>query len=91
MVGFAAGDIPTLPLNLALLKRASLVGVDWGGEIRANPAANLPLMKTLTQWVVDGKIHPEPTATYPLEEAGTVLQSLLERKSVGKPVIRMNG
>ncbi|NIJ41881.1 NADPH2:quinone reductase [Parvibaculum indicum] len=91
VVGFAAGDIPKLPLNLALLKRASLVGVDWGGEIRANPAANLPLMKTLTQWAVDGKIHPEPTATFPLEEAGTVLQSLLERKSVGKPVIRMNG
>lgn len=91
VVGFAAGDIPKLPLNLALLKRASLVGVDWGGEIRANPSANVPLMKTLTEWVVDRKIHPEPTATFPLEEAGAVLQSLLERKSVGKPVIRMNG
>ncbi|MAB15440.1 NADPH:quinone oxidoreductase family protein [Parvibaculum sp.] len=91
VVGFAAGDIPKLPLNLALLKRASLVGVDWGGEIRANAAANVPLMKTLTEWVVDGKIHPEPAATFPLEEAGAVLQSLLERKSVGKPVIRMKG
>ncbi|MGX1197276.1 NADPH:quinone oxidoreductase family protein [Parvibaculum sp. MBR-TMA-1.3b-4.2] len=89
VVGFAAGDIPKLPLNLALLKRASLVGVDWGGEIRVNAAANVPLMKTLTEWVVDGKIHPEPAATFPLEEAGAVLQSLLERKSVGKPVIRM--
>lgn len=91
VVGFAAGDIPKLPLNLALLKRASLVGVDWGGEIRADPAANVPLMKKLTEWVVDGKIHPEPAATFPLEEAGAVLQSLLERRSVGKPVIRMNG
>lgn len=91
VVGFAAGDIPKLPLNLALLKRASLVGVDWGGEIRSNPAANVPLMKTLTEWVAEGKIHPEPKATFPLEEAGAVLQSLLERKSVGKPVICMNG
>ena len=90
VVGFAAGEIPKLPLNLALLKRASLVGVDWGGEIRANPQVNVPLMKRLTEWVVEGNIHPEPTATFPLEEAGDVLQSLLERKSIGKPVIRLN-
>ena len=90
VVGFANGEIPKLPLNLALLKRASLVGVDWGGEIRANPKANIPLMKKLTEWVVEGKIHPEPTATFPLEKAGEVLQGLLERKSIGKPVIRVN-
>lgn len=90
VVGFANGEIPKLPLNLALLKRASLVGVDWGGEIRANPKANIPLMKKLAEWAAAGKIHPEPAATYPLEEAGNVLQRLLERKSVGKPVIRMD-
>ena len=90
VVGFANGEIPKLPLNLALLKRASLVGVDWGGEIRANPKANMPLMHKLTEWVVEGKIHPEPTASFPLEEAGEVLQNLLERKSIGKPVIRVN-
>jgi NADPH:quinone reductase len=90
VVGFANGEIPKLPLNLALLKRASLVGVDWGGEIRANPKANVPLMKKLTDWVVASKIHPEPTATYPLAEAGAVLQRLLERKSIGKPVIRVS-
>jgi len=90
VVGFANGEIPKLPLNLALLKRASLVGVDWGGEIRANPKANIPLMKKLTEWVVEGKIHPEPTATFPLEQAGEVLQGLLERKSIGKPVIQVN-
>jgi len=77
-------------LNLALLKRASLVGVDWGGEIRANPKANMPLMHKLTEWVVEGKIHPEPTASFPLEKAGDVLQDLLERRSIGKPVIRVN-
>lgn len=90
VVGFANGEIPKLPLNLALLKRASLVGVDWGGEIRANPEANVPLMRTLTGWIEHGKIHPEPTSTYPLEEAGAVLQRLLERKSIGKPVIRVS-
>lgn len=89
VVGFANGEIPKLPLNLALLKRASLVGVDWGGEIRANPAANGPLLHKLSEWVEAGKIHPEPTASFPLAEAGDVLQRLLERKMIGKPVIRI--
>tara|TARA_R110000868_G_scaffold375963_1_gene640651 strand:+ start:890 stop:1870 length:981 start_codon:yes stop_codon:yes gene_type:complete len=90
VVGFANGEIPKLPLNLALLKRASLVGVDWGGEMRANPKIMGPLLRTLTDWVVDGKIHPEPTASFPLAEAGDVLQRLLERRMVGKPVIQVN-
>jgi NADPH2:quinone reductase len=90
VVGFANGEIPKLPLNLALLKRASLVGVDWGGEIRANPRANGPLLAKLLDWVVAGKIHPEPAASFPLAEAGAVLQRLLERRMVGKPVIRVN-
>ena len=89
VVGFANGEIPKLPLNLALLKRASLVGVDWGGEIRANPRTNGPLISKLSQWVESGKIHPEPTASFPLAEAGAVMQRLLERKMVGKPVIRV--
>jgi len=89
VVGFANGEIPKLPLNLALLKRASFVGVDWGGEIRANPGANGPLLHKLSEWVEAGKIHPEPTASFPLEEAGDVLQRLLERKMIGKPVIRI--
>ena len=89
VVGFAAGEIPRLPLNLALLKRAALVGVDWGGEIRANPAANLPLMEKLAAWIGEGRLHPEPAAVFPLEKAGEVLQNLLERKSIGKPVIGM--
>lgn len=90
VVGFANGEIPKLPLNLALLKRASLVGVDWGGEIRANPQANVPLMRKLTDWVEHGKIHPEPASTFPLAKAGEVLQDLLERRSIGKPVIRVS-
>lgn len=90
VVGFANGEIPKLPLNLALLKRASLVGVDWGGEIRAKPEVNGPLLHQLTDWVVAGKIHPEPTASFPLAEAGDVLQRLLTRNMIGKPVIRVN-
>lgn len=90
VVGFANGEIPKLPLNLALLKRASLVGVDWGGEMRANPKIMGPLLHKLTDWVVADKIHPEPTASFPLAEAGDVLQRLLERRMVGKPIIQVN-
>lgn len=87
VIGFAAGGIPRIPLNLPLLKRSSIVGVDWGGYIRANPANNIPLLKTLTEMANEGRIHPEPAASYPLEEAPAVLQRLLDRESVGKPVI----
>ena len=87
VIGFAAGGIPRIPLNLPLLKRSSIVGVDWGGYIRANPANNIPMLKTLTDMANEGSIHPEPAASYPLEEAPAVLQRLLDRESVGKPVI----
>ena len=49
---------PRIPLNLALLKRSAIVGVDWGGEMRANPAINQTLMTTLMQWVRDGTLKP---------------------------------
>ena len=48
-------------------------------------------MKTLTAWASEGRIHPEPAASYPLKEAPVVLQRLLDRESVGKPVIRFQG
>jgi NADPH:quinone reductase len=88
VVGFAAGAIPRVPLNLPLLKRCSIVGVDWGGHIRAEPGANLPLLRTLLGWVEAGRLHPEPSQTFPLEQAPQVLQSLLDRSTLGKPVIR---
>lgn len=87
VVGFAAGTIPRIPLNLALLKRCAIVGVDWGGHIRAHPGANLPLLETLVGWVEEGRIDPQPTTTVPFEAAPDVLQDLLDRRSVGKPVV----
>lgn len=90
VVGFASGEIPRIPLNLPLLKRSSIVGVDWGGHIRANPQANGPIVERLVALVQAGKLHPEPTTTYPLAESPGVLQRLLERQSVGKPVIIPN-
>ena len=87
VVGFAAGAIPRIPLNLALLKRCAIVGVDWGGHIRAHPGANVPLLRKLVEWVEAGRIDPQPTAIAAFEAAPQVLQALLERRSVGKPVV----
>jgi len=87
VIGFAAGSIPRIPLNLALLKRCSIVGVDWGGHIRANPGANVPLVQTLVAWVEASRIDPQPARTFPFEAAPDVLQSLLDRSAVGKPVV----
>jgi NADPH2:quinone reductase len=90
VIGFAAGSIAAIPLNLPLLKRSSIVGVDWGGFVRDEPKANLLLLNQLAQWVNQGRLHPQATSQHPLEEAPQILQALLERRSVGKPVISLS-
>ena len=87
VVGFATGSIAAIPLNLPLLKRSSIVGVDWGGLVRGEPDANLPLLRQLADWVELDRLHPQATSQHPLEEAPAVLQALLERRSLGKPVV----
>lgn len=91
MVGFASGEIPRIALNLPLLKRSSIVGVNWAGHVAANPSAGGELMSRLVSWVSAGKIHPKSSGVFRFEEAGAVLQSLLDRRSIGKPVIRVSG
>ena len=89
VVGFAAGTIPRIPLNLALLKRAAIVGVDWGGHVRAHPGSSAPLLETLLAWTAAGRLAPEPAATFPFSAAPEVLLALLERRMVGKPVLTL--
>lgn len=87
VVGFAAGEIPKIPLNLALLKRSAIVGVDWGGEMRANPAINHALMTTLMQWIGDGKLHPAPVQSRPMSDYQQGLIDQLGGRIVGKLVL----
>ena len=65
VVGFASGPIPSLPLNLALLKGASIVGVFWGDFARREPKANAAMMGELAQWYAQGKIKPVIDRTMP--------------------------
>src|SRR6478609_57259 len=68
VVGFASGPIPSLPLNLTLLKGASLVGVFWGDFARREPKANAAMMAELAQWYGSGKIKPVIDSTMPMAE-----------------------
>lgn len=89
VVGFATGDIPKIPLNLALLKQCSVVGVNWGGHLLLNPNASKPVTTTLLEWIASGKLKPEAGELFPLEEAGSAMMKMLNREAIGKVVISM--
>lgn len=90
VVGFAAGDIPKVGLNIPLLKRCSIVGADWGGEVRANPAVAMEQFGTLLGWIGDGKLTPAPVITRPMADLPQALRDQLDRKLVGK-LVMLNG
>ena len=87
VIGFANGEIPKLPLNLPLLKGASLVGVFWGNFARREPAHNLAAMQELMRWLAEGKIKPHISARYALADTPQALIDMASRKVTGKIVI----
>jgi NADPH2:quinone reductase len=87
VVGFAAGDIPKIPVNLLLLKGSSLVGVFWGDFVRREPALNVENMTLLFTWLHERKIHPLISKRYPLSQASHALDALLGRQAIGKLVV----
>jgi NADPH2:quinone reductase len=87
VVGFAAGDIPRIPLNLTLLKGCAIVGVYWGDFARREPARFAASMDQLARWHAEGRINPRVSATFPLERAAEALQLMAERKVSGKLVL----
>jgi NADPH2:quinone reductase len=88
VIGFANGEIPKLPLNLPLLKGASVVGVFWGEFVRREPAHHVAAMNELMQWHREGRIRPHISATYALAEVPQALNDMASRKVTGKIVIR---
>ena len=85
VVGFANGEIPKLPLNLALLKGASLVGVFWGEFAKREPKANMAAMRQMMGWLAEGKIRPRISGRYKLEETAQALNDMAARKVVIQP------
>ena len=87
VVGFAAGEIPRIPLNLPLLKGCSVVGVFWGDFTRREREANRQNTLQLLQWVTAGELHPLVSERYPLARAGDALRALKERRVKGKVLV----
>jgi NADPH2:quinone reductase len=88
VIGFANGEIPKLPLNLPLLKGASVVGVFWGDYTRREPKANAAAMRELMGWMGEGKIRPHISGRYALAETAQALNDMAARKVTGKVVIQ---
>jgi NADPH2:quinone reductase len=87
VVGFAAGPIPALPFNLALLKGASIVGVFWGDFAKREPKANAAMMMELAQWYAQGKIKPVIDSTMPMADLKAAFAHMGSRGVKGKLVM----
>lgn len=88
VIGFTAGDIPRPPLNLPLLKGASIVGVFYGAFQKQEPERFRALMAELLGWLQEGRIRPSITARYPLDQASKALQDIIDRRVTGKVVVQ---
>lgn len=88
-VGFASGRIPELPVNLALLKGAAVVGVFWGSFAQRQPQDNAANFQQLFTWYAEGKLKPLVSQVYPLEQAAQAINDLGQRKAVGKVVVQI--
>ena len=89
VVGFAAGDIPKIPLNLALLKSCSIVGVFWGAFATREPEAFARNTQTLIDWAVAGKVKPHVSARFPLAKGPEAIRVLAERQALGKILVEL--
>lgn len=87
VIGFTAGEIPKVALNLPLIKGCSVIGVWWGGLSRRDPARRREIVAELGRWFNAGKIKPHVSATFPLERAADALNALIQRKAAGRVVL----
>jgi NADPH2:quinone reductase len=87
VVGFANGEIPRIPLNLALLKGCAIVGVFWGNFTTKEPKANAANIRELIAWIAGGKLKPFVSERYPLARGVEALQAMQDRRVKGKVVI----
>lgn len=87
VIGFASGEIPRIPVNLLLLKGASLVGVFWGQFMMREPARGRAQLLEILERIRDGKLRPHISGRYPLADAPRALEEIAARKVQGKLVL----
>ena len=89
VIGFASGTIPSLPVNLPLLKGAAVVGAFWGSFAQRQPQDNVANFEQLFAWFAEGKLKPLVSQTFALEDTAQAINTLAARKAVGKLVIKV--
>lgn len=89
VVGFAAGDIPAIPLNLPLVKGAAIIGIFWGAFLTREPDVNTANVAQLYDWYAQGALRPEISHRFPLDEAVAAIRWVMDRKALGKVVVEM--
>ena len=89
VIGFASGPIPRIPLNLALLKGCSIVGVFWGRFTGEEPEVNIQNIEALWELFNSGKISPVVTDKFPIEQYENAFNCLIERRARGKVIMTM--
>jgi len=90
VVGFAAGEIPKIPLNLVLLKGCEIVGVFWGAFVKKEPQQNAQNLQTIIQWFAQGKLKSRIHGTYPLEKVKEAMYAMINKEVKGKIVLIPN-
>jgi NADPH2:quinone reductase len=88
VVGFAAGEIPKLPLNLVLLKSCDVLGVFWGAWTERDPAGHRANIAQLLGWAAEGRLSSHVHAVYPLSDAPAALKAIAAREVMGKVILR---
>jgi NADPH2:quinone reductase len=88
VVGFAAGDIPKLPLNLVLLKSCDVLGVFWGAWTARDPDGHRANTAQLLDWTLQGRLSSHVHAVYPLSEGAAALKAIASREVMGKVILR---
>jgi NADPH2:quinone reductase len=89
VIGFAAGEIPKIPLNLTLLKGCDVLGVFWGMATQRDPKHATESLKKIMQMISEGRLHPSISAKFPLSEGAKAIRMLMDRKATGKVVVSM--
>jgi NADPH2:quinone reductase len=87
VIGFAAGEIARVPLNLPLLRNCSVMGSPWGAFLRRSAADRAAHQRELVALIEGGRIDPPVSATYPLDRAHEALRAMMDRRVLGKVVV----
>jgi NADPH2:quinone reductase len=90
VIGFASGDVPSIPANIILVKNIDIIGFYWGGYLKFAPRTVMQSIAALMEMYTSGQLKPHISHTLPLDQAGEALDLLRTRTSTGKVVVTLS-